>query len=133
MPTKVWIVVLALLMAGCQRKQDEVWEAAATNPNVTPPTGPFCSMQPYHATGSHSQTVPWMQEQYLLIPNFDLSKGDTLAISYKCPECANWSMVPQAPSPAGMSYTVQQSTVTFYFQHVGAWVWALEAGITVCQ
>lgn len=131
-----YALLALLLVAGCQSresKQEEIKAASLSNPDVPPPTGPFCSVQPYQDEGAYSQVISWPHEEPVFIPNFDLSKGDTLNLVYKCSYCPEWISVPPNPSPAGMSYSVEQSTVTLYFQHQGDWVWALSASLNVCS
>lgn len=124
------LVIVIFLLAGCSSKHDQVQEAAVSNPIVTPPAGPICSQSPWSNEGETGGRPPRVMK--VTIPNFDLSKGDTVLFYYK-----QWDKTEWAPFREGyyspITFSVSGSVVTITNTVGAQHDWRIDAMIWSCN
>jgi hypothetical protein len=122
------VAMIALLLAGCSSKHDQVKEASESNENVTPPTGPICTQSAWATNGG----IGGLRKQNITIPNYDASKGDSAIFQYKRWDATGWATF-RSGFYSTIVFTVNQSVVTIQNNSSQAYDWQISAIIWTCN
>lgn len=127
---RIALVLLGLSLIACNKKEDAK-PGAPPSPSVQLPIDPVCTTTLYTKNGTigNPSRTPWV----VVIPNFDLAKGDHADFTYRRSYTTGGWATYREGFYSALVFTISGSTVTITPEYTSPYDWAIAATIHECH